>query len=206
MKMQSVLERPDINTLEEVARQAAACTQCPLHQGRTHSVFFDGNPAAPLMLIGEAPGQQEDETGVPFVGRAGQLLTKILESVSIDRKNDIYICNTVKCRPPGNRKPEQHEMDTCFQYLKAQIDLVRPKIILLSGATAVQDILQTKVGITKIRGQWFETPYYGAIAMPIFHPSYLLRNPSKEPGSPKWHMWNDIREVRRKLDEILAGA
>lgn len=188
-------------SLEELAREAAMCTRCVLSRTRTQAVFSDGNPQAPIMLIGEGPGQQEDETGVPFVGRAGQLLTQILSSVGIDRKRDIYICNTVKCRPPQNRKPEPEEMSACFPYLEGQLRWVKPKVILLAGATAVQDILKTKQGITRIRGQWFDTPF-GAKAMPIFHPSYLLRNPSKAKGSPKWLMWQDIQEVRRVLDEM----
>jgi len=189
-------------SLEELACEAAACTRCVLSRTRIQAVFSDGSPQASVMLIGEGPGQQEDETGVPFVGRAGQLLTQILASVGIDRKRDIYICNTVKCRPPQNRKPEPEEMSACFPYLEGQIYWVKPKIILLAGATAVQDILKTKQGITKIRGQWFDTPFGGAKAMPIFHPSYLLRNPSKAPGSPKWHMWQDIKEVRRMMEEM----
>jgi uracil-DNA glycosylase len=188
-------------SLEELAREASTCTRCVLSRTRTQAVFSDGNPQAPIMLIGEGPGQQEDETGVPFVGRAGQLLTQILASVGIDRKRDIYICNTVKCRPPQNRKPEPEEMSACFPYLEGQLHWVKPKVILLAGATAVQDILKTKVGITRIRGQWFDTPF-GAKAMPIFHPSYLLRNPSKEKGSPKWLMWQDMKEVRRVLEEM----
>jgi DNA polymerase len=188
-------------SLEALAREASVCTRCVLSRTRTQAVFSDGNPQASVMLIGEGPGQQEDETGVPFVGRAGQLLTQILSSVGIDRKRDIYICNTVKCRPPQNRKPEPEEMSACFPYLEGQLYWVKPKIILLAGATAVQDILKTKQGITRIRGQWFDTPF-GAKAMPIFHPSYLLRNPSKAPGSPKALMWQDIKEVRRVLDEM----
>ena len=188
-------------SLEELARLAKDCTRCVLSRTRTHAVFAEGNPKASIMLIGEGPGQQEDETGIPFVGKAGQLLTQILASVGITRPNDIYICNTVKCRPPQNRKPEPEEMSACFPYLEGQIHGVKPKIVLLAGATAVQDILRTKVGITKIRGQWFDTPF-GAKAMPIFHPSYLLRNQSKAEGSPKWLMWQDIREVRRMLDEL----
>jgi uracil-DNA glycosylase family 4 len=188
-------------SLEELAHEAATCTRCVLSRTRTQAVFSDGSPKAPIMLIGEGPGQQEDETGVPFVGRAGQLLTQILSSVGIDRKRDIYICNTVKCRPPQNRKPEPEEMSACFPYLEGQLHWVKPKVILLAGATAVQDVLKTKQGITRIRGQWFDTPF-GAKAMPIFHPSYLLRNPSKAQGSPKWLMWQDIKEVRRVLDEM----
>jgi DNA polymerase len=188
--------------LEAVRQTAAGCTRCTLHCGRTRSVFSDGNPRAPLMLVGEGPGQNEDETGIPFVGRAGQLLTKILEAIQIDRQKDIYICNVVKCRPPENRKPTPEEMRACFPFLQAQIDFIRPKIILLAGATALEGVLGIKSPITKIRGQWLETPYHGAKAMAIFHPSYLLRNPSKEPGTPKWQTWQDVQEVRHALDAL----
>jgi len=200
-----MLDAPfDVNnpvSLEALAKEAAVCTRCVLSASRTQVAFSDGSPKAPIMLIGEGPGQQEDETGVPFVGRAGQLLTQILSSIGIDRKRDIYICNTVKCRPPGNRKPEPNEMAACRPYLEGQIYWVQPKIILLSGGTAVEDVLGIKTGITKIRGQWFDTPY-GIKAMPIFHPSYLLRNQSKAKGSPKWLTWQDMQEVRRVLDTM----
>jgi DNA polymerase len=192
------------SSLDEAAREAAVCTRCVLHTGRTHSVFSDGNPKAPLMLIGEGPGQNEDQTGIPFVGKAGQLLTQILASVNIERKTDIYICNIVKCRPPQNRAPLPAEMAACFPYLQAQIDLVRPKLILLAGATAMKGVLGIQTGITKVRGQWFDTAYHGAKAMPIFHPSYLLRNQSRAVGSPKWLMWQDIQEVRRALDALQS--
>lgn len=192
-------------SLDLLAERATTCTRCDLQFSRTHAAFSDGNPRAPLMLIGEGPGQQEDEQGVPFVGRAGQLLTKILASVGIDRKKDIYICNTVKCRPPNNRKPEPWEMEACFPYLLGQIYHVRPRLILLCGATAVQDILKNKTGITKLRGKWFDTPFYGARAMPIFHPSYLLRNSVWKEGSPKWLTYQDMLEVRRQLDALAAA-
>lgn len=188
-------------TLEEVEKVCSMCFKCKLSKSRTKVVFSDGNPQAKLMLIGEAPGRNEDEQGKPFVGKAGQLLDKILETQNITREENIYICNTVKCRPPDNRVPEPDEMDACAEYLDAQIQLIRPKIILLSGATAVKRILNTKIGISKIRGQWFDGPF-GSKIMPIFHPSYLLRNQSKEPGSPKWLMWQDIQEVRKALDAL----
>jgi uracil-DNA glycosylase len=191
-----------LSSLRMCADEAAQCTRCPLHQGRTQSVFADGPSSAKLMLIGEGPGQNEDETGVPFVGRAGQLLTQILTSVNIQRDKDIYICNVVKCRPPQNRAPLPEEMAACFPYLEEQIRLVRPRLILLAGATAMKAVLNIKEGITKVRGQWFETAFDGAKAMPIFHPSYLLRNQSIAVGSPKWLMWQDIQEVRRQLDAL----
>jgi DNA polymerase len=188
-------------SLADVQAAAAVCTLCGLCETRTNVVFYDGNPQAKLMIIGEGPGQHEDETGVPFVGKAGQLLTRILESVNIDRKNDVYICNVVKCRPPQNRVPAREEMDACRLYLDAQIDFIKPKIVLLAGATAVQAVLKVKDPISRIRGKWF--PFTnGAKLMPIFHPSYLLRNDSKAVGSPKWLLWQDIQEVRRALDAL----
>lgn len=186
-------------TLEEVRAEALNCQKCGLCSSRTNVVFNDGNPDAKLMIIGEGPGQQEDETGIPFVGRAGKLLDKILESVEIDRKTQTYICNIVKCRPPGNRVPTPDEAAACRPYLEAQIEFVKPKLILLAGATAVQHILKVKDPISRIRGKWFEYKN-GARVMPVFHPSYLLRNDSREVGSPKWLMWQDIQEVRRALD------
>lgn len=186
------------SSLAEVASEAATCVRCNLCEKRTNVVFHDGNPKAKLMIIGEGPGEREDATGVPFVGKAGQLLDKILASVNIDRQSDTYICNIVKCRPPQNRVPTSDEASSCRPYLEAQIAFVKPQLILLAGSTAVQHILQLKQPISKIRGKWFE--YHGAKAMPIFHPSYLLRNDSKEVGSPKWLMWQDIKSVRKMLD------
>lgn len=185
----------------EAARMAAvSCRLCQLCETRTNVVFADGNPEARLMIIGEGPGEREDKTGVPFVGKAGQLLDKILGSVNIDRKTDTYICNIVKCRPPQNRVPSIDEAAQCRPYLDAQINFVRPQLILLAGTTAVQYVLQVKQPISKIRGKWFE--YLGSKVMPIFHPSYLLRNESKEVGSPKWMMWQDIKLVRKTLDSL----
>jgi uracil-DNA glycosylase family 4 len=190
----------NLASLEEVRKQALQCRACGLCETRTNVVFADGNPEAKLMIIGEGPGQHEDETGLPFVGRAGQLLDKILLSVDIDRKKDAYICNIVKCRPPQNRVPTKEEAQTCRPFLEEQITFVKPEIILLAGATAVQYILQVKDPISKIRGKWFE--YRGARAMPIFHPSYLLRNDTKAVGSPKWLMWQDIKLIRQTLDSL----
>ncbi|MDX2098651.1 MAG: uracil-DNA glycosylase [Leptolyngbyaceae cyanobacterium bins.59] len=190
-------------TMEQMGVHCNQCQRCGLAAGRTHAVVGRGNPEAPILIVGEGPGQNEDETGLPFVGKAGQLLEKILESVRLSLETDVYICNVVKCRPPGNRTPEQPEIDACRGYLLEQIRMVDPKIILMTGATAVRGITGNKQGITKIRGQW--TEWQGRLCMPIFHPAYLLRNPSKEKGSPKWLMWQDIREVRTKLDE-LTGA
>jgi uracil-DNA glycosylase len=186
-------------TLDEAKKAALNCALCGLCEGRNNVVFSDGNPEARLMIIGEGPGQQEDLTGLPFVGKAGQLLDKILASVGLDRKIDAYICNIVKCRPPGNRVPEPEEMEKCRPYLEAQISLIKPGIIMLAGSTAVRGVLRVSDPMSRIRGKWFDHPI-GAKLMPVFHPSYLLRNDSREQGSPKWLMWQDIREVRRMLD------
>lgn len=177
------------------------CKLCELCRGRSNVVISRGNPEARLMIIGEGPGQQEDLTGLPFVGRAGQLLDKILASVDIDRDKDVYICNVVKCRPPGNRVPDPEEMEKCRPFLDAQIELVKPAIIMLAGSTAIQSVLKSKDPVSRIRGKWFQHES-GAKVMPVFHPSYLLRNDSREVGSPKWLMWQDIKEVAKALKEL----
>ncbi|ALF55809.1 DNA polymerase [Nostoc piscinale CENA21] len=188
--------------MTELAQHCNQCQRCELGQTRTHAVVGRGNLNAPIMIVGEAPGQSEDETGLPFVGRSGQLLEKILASVNLSTEQDVYIGNINKCRPPNNRVPTPNEMAACIPYLLEQIRLVDPQIILLTGATAVKGLTGEKQGITKIRGQWIE--WEGRLCMPIFHPSYLLRNPSKEKGSPKWLMWQDIQAVRAKYDEIAG--
>lgn len=186
--------------MSELAQHCNQCQRCELGQTRTHAVVGRGNLNAQIMIVGEAPGQNEDETGLPFVGRSGQLLEKILASVNLTTEEDVYIANINKCRPPNNRVPTPSEMAACLPYLSEQIRLVDPKIILLTGATALKGLTGEKQAITKIRGQWIE--WEGRLCMPIFHPSYLLRNPSKEKGSPKWLMWQDIQGVRAKYDEI----
>ena len=154
------------------------------------------------MIIGEGPGYYEDQSGLPFVGKAGQLLDRILASVNLDKDRDVYICNVVKCRPPGNRVPTEEEASSCRSYLDAQIKFVQPKIILLAGATAMKSVLQVNSSISRMRGKWLDHKN-GAKVMPIFHPSYLLRNDSRKAGSPKWLMWQDIKEVRKQLDILL---
>lgn len=191
----------DIAALTAHCRQ---CQRCDLAATRTHVVVDRGHPQADIMIIGEGPGQNEDETGLPFVGKAGQLLEKILESVGLNSEQDVYICNMVKCRPPGNRVPTPEEIAACRPYLLEQIRLVDPKIILLTGATAVRGVTGQREGITKIRGQWL--PWEGRLCMPIFHPAYLLRNPSREKGSPKWLMWQDIQTVKAKLAELRSST
>ncbi|MCT7950761.1 uracil-DNA glycosylase [Ancylothrix sp. C2] len=187
-------------SMTQLAKHCNECYRCELGASRTHAVVGRGNLQANLMIIGEAPGQHEDETGLPFVGRSGQLLEKILASVGFNSEQDIYICNINKCRPPENRVPTPQEIAACKPYLLEQIRLVDPKVILLTGATSVKALTGNKSAISKIRGTWIE--WEGRLCMPIFHPSYLLRNPSQEKGSPKWLMWQDIQAVRAKLDEL----
>lgn len=190
--------------LEKIKEKCFGCHKCILGDTRNNIVFSDGAANPKLMLIGEAPGFYEDKLGKPFVGKAGQLLDRIFASVGLTREKDVYICNTVKCRPPENRNPLPEEKEACWEYLKAQIDVIQPKIILLCGNVAVQSILGNVGGITKIRGKWFEGSevVHGAKLMPIFHPSYLLRNDSREKGSPKWLMWQDIQEIKREYDKL----
>ncbi len=187
--------------LNLIKTKCSKCEKCSLCKSRTQTVFSAGVPNNKLMLIGEAPGFYEDKQGEPFVGKAGQLLDKILECVGFSRKENIYICNTIKCRPPENRDPLPEEKQACREYLDKQIEILQPRIILLCGRVAVNSMLETTQGITKIRGRWFEGPYFSKM-MPIFHPSYLLRNDSKEKGSPKWLMWQDIKEVRKVYDQL----
>lgn len=190
-----------IEELNKVKEKCLNCTKCGLCKTRTNIVFSGGVPNRKMMLIGEAPGYYEDMKGEPFVGKAGQLLDKILASVDLDRKRDLYICNTLKCRPPQNRDPLPEEKAACREYLDAQIKILQPRIILLCGKVAADSMLDTTQGITRIRGKWFEGPYFSKM-MPIFHPSYLLRNDSREKGSPKWLMWQDIREIKKIYNQL----
>jgi DNA polymerase len=183
--------------LEELTAHCQTCHRCELGSTRINSVVGRGNPQASIVVIGEAPGENEDQQGLPFVGRSGQLLEKILASVELSTTEDVYICNVVRCRPPENRVPTATEIAACKPYLLEQIRLVDPKIVLLTGATAVKAITGKTDPISKIRGTWFE--WENRLCMPIFHPSYLLRNPSKEVGSPKWLMWQDMQKVKEKL-------
>ena len=163
-------------------------------------VFGEGNPDAQLMIIGEAPGEDEDLSGRPFVGRAGRLLDKILEAVEINRE-DIYICNIVKYRPPGNRNPTASELKISEPVLFKQIELINPQIIATLGNISSQYLLNTSQGITKIHGEFFD--WHGGIKLiPIYHPAYLLRNPSREKGKPKWQTWQDMKKLKRALDEL----
>ncbi len=184
--------------LTEVKKEVEQCTLCALATTRTHTVFGEGNPDAVIMFIGEAPGEEEDRTGKPFVGKAGQLLTRILQSVHISRE-EVYIANMLKCRPPNNRTPKEEEMEACFPYLEAQIALVNPSIIVTLGSVSTSFLLQTKESISKLRGRWFEWRG-GKKIFPMFHPSFLLRYESRAVGSPRYLTWMDIQEVKRVYD------
>ena len=186
--------------MEQIGEHCNRCHRCELGNSRTHAVIGRGNPQASILIVGEAPGQNEDETGLPFVGRSGKLLDKILESVDLSAETDVFIANVIKCRPPKNRPPTAKEIEACKPYLLEQIRILDPKIILLTGATALKGLLSDKRPISKIRGQWIE--WEGRLCMPIFHPSYLLRNPSREPETPKWFMWQDMQAIKAKLDEF----
>ncbi len=204
------------SSLKEAKLNALKCKNCSLCEGRTNVVFSDGVENAKLMIIGEGPGATEDEQGLPFVGRAGKMLDKVFESVGLNRKEHLYICNIVKCRPPENRAPFEDEALACRDYLEAQIKYQNPKIIILAGATAIRGILKTKqFAITKVRGEWIDIEKIkelngrdksllaGRKIMAIFHPSYLLRNEwNKAPGSPKALMWKDIQEIKRVFDSL----
>ena len=190
-----------IQELEAIKEKCQSCKKCSLWNTRTNVVFSSGTANNKMVLVGEAPGYWEDQKGEPFVGKAGQLLDKIFECVGLSRKKDVYICNTIKCRPPENRDPLPEEKAACKEYLDAQLEVLKPKIILICGRVALNTFLPDKGGITKVRGQWFNGPY-GSKMMPIFHPSYLLRNGSREKGSPKWLMWQDIKEIKRVYDEL----
>jgi uracil-DNA glycosylase len=186
--------------ISQLATHCGLCQRCGLGATRINPVVGRGAINAPVMIVGEGPGQNEDEQGLPFVGKSGQLLEKILASVNFSTDREIYICNVVRCRPPDNRVPSPDEIAACKPYLLEQIRLVDPKVILLTGATALKALTGRKEGITKIRGEWIQ--WEGRLCMPIFHPAYLLRNQSKEEGSPKWLMWQDIKKVRAKLVEL----
>ena len=184
-------------TLEELRTFIGDCTRCKLAPLRKNLVFGVGNPNAELMFIGEGPGADEDAKGEPFVGRAGQLLTDIIERGMGIRRSDVYICNVIKCRPPENRNPEPDEVAACEPFMLRQIDLVKPKVIVGLGTFAVQAVLKVKTPISKLRGNWHEVR--GIRMMPTFHPAYLLRNPGD-----KRLVWADIQEVMKELGMPIA--
>ncbi|MDA2970178.1 MAG: uracil-DNA glycosylase [Actinomycetota bacterium] len=185
---------------EKLKKVCLDCKQCNLSKTRTNVVFGRGNPNTKIFVIGEGPGHNEDIEGLAFVGRAGKLLDAAFQSVGIDTNKDCYISNIVKCRPPNNRKPLNEEIQSCSSWLNQQINLINPRIIVLAGSTAVESYLHIKEPISKIRGKWIERD--GRKFMPIFHPSYLLRNPSKEKGKPKWLTWKDLKLVKTELEAL----
>lgn len=186
-----VLDRVEGDSLERIRADIGDCTRCRLSTRRNSIVFGVGNPRAELMFVGEGPGADEDAQGIPFVGRAGQLLTQMIEAMGLKR-DDVYIANVIKCRPPENRLPEKDEIATCSPFLIRQIDAIKPKVLVGLGACAVQTLLSAPVAITKIRGQWYD--FRGIRLMPTFHPAYLLRNPPAKPDA-----WKDLQKVMAVL-------
>jgi DNA polymerase len=176
----------------ELQRIATACTKCRLSKTRTQVVYGVGNPHADLMFIGEAPGRDEDLQGKPFVGRAGALLTDIIKAMKLTR-DDVYIANVIKCRPPENRNPEPDELDACRPFIRRQIELIQPKVIVTLGRFALQSLMEKGFSITAARGSWLE--YHGIKVMPTYHPAYLLRNPAA-----KKEVWQDMKKVMAKLE------
>ncbi|MBI4228897.1 MAG: uracil-DNA glycosylase [Deltaproteobacteria bacterium] len=184
-------------TLQEIREEIGDCTRCKLHEGRTNIVFGEGNPKARLVFVGEGPGRDEDIQGRPFVGRAGQLLTKIINAMGLKR-SDVYICNVVKCRPPGNRTPEQDEIGTCQQFLFKQLRSIDPKVIVCLGITAAQSVLNTRKKLGDLRGSFHN--YGHARLMVTYHPAALLRNPGfKKP------LWEDMQLVMKELGISKSG-
>ena len=179
-------------TLEQIWAELKDCTRCPLHEGRTHVVNTEGNPRARLMFVGEAPGADEDAQARPFVGKAGQLLTKIIEAIGFKRE-EVLIGNVNRCRPPANRAPMPDEAATCKPFLLREIAAVQPEVIVVLGNTAMKNLLDTRIGITRLRGEFQD--FKGIKVMPTFHPAYLLRDPSK-----KRETWEDLKKVRDYLD------
>lgn len=179
------------NSLEEIRRQLEACCCCKLGATRKNLVFGEGNPQAELVFVGEGPGADEDEQGRPFVGRAGQLLNDIIKAMKL-RREEVYICNIVKCRPPANREPEADEVAACLPYLLAQLEIIKPKFIITLGAPATRTLLNTKEPMHKLRGRFY--PWGESRLMPTYHPAYLLRNPAD-----KVKTWQDVQMVMEKL-------
>ncbi len=198
-------DRVEYESFDELIEVMMKMEDDPLFPAGTNMVIYRGNPDSQLMIIGEAPGTEEDRQGKPFVGRSGQLLDQILEAAGFDPNEDVFITNAVFRLPPGDggkplRKPTTDEIDFYKPYLLELIRLVDPLIMLLAGNAATESIIG-ETGITKLRGNWYN--WHGRWVMPIFHPAYLLRNPTRQPGGPKALTWQDIKEVRRKYDELL---
>src|SRR2546426_7918358 len=192
------IERVQNDSLERIRADIGDCKRCRLCERRTNIVFGDGNPKAQLVFVGEGPGADEDAQGLPFVGRAGKLLTQMIEAMGLQRK-DVYICNVVKCRPPENRQPEEDEVRTCSPFLFRQIDVIAPKVIVCLGAVAAKTLLQTNRGISQFRGEWLE--FRGRKLLATYHPAYLLRNPPA-----KSEVWKDLQKVMAVLGlEVKKG-
>jgi uracil-DNA glycosylase len=185
------IDRVENDTLERIREDLGECTRCRLHLQRNKIVFGAGNPRAELVFVGEGPGHDEDVQGLPFVGRAGKLLTQMIEAMGLTREQ-VYICNVVKCRPPENRKPEDDEVATCSPYLYRQLDVIAPKAIVCLGGTAAQELLKTKDSISRYRGTWFD--FRNTKLLATYHPAYLLRNPNA-----KGEVWKDLQKVMALL-------
>jgi uracil-DNA glycosylase len=184
-------ERIEGDSLERIQADIGECTRCKLHKSRHRIVFGDGNARADLVFVGEGPGEEEDRQGLPFVGRAGKLLTQMIEAMGLQREA-VYICNVVKCRPPSNRTPERDETSTCQPFLERQLEVIRPKVIVCLGSVAAQALLGTGEAMARVRGKWFD--WRGAKLLPTYHPAYLLRNPSA-----KAIVWDDLQLVMSEL-------
>jgi DNA polymerase len=192
------LGMPAFKTLDEVRGHLGECTRCKLHAGRKTIVFGVGTPKARLVFVGEGPGADEDAQGEPFVGRAGQLLTRIIEAIQL-RREDVYICNIIKCRPPGNRNPEPDEIAACEPFLKAQLAAIKPELICALGTFAAQTLLRTKEPISRLRGRFHA--YEGIPLLPTFHPAYLLRNPHE-----KRTVWEDMKLLQKEYQRLTRRA
>jgi len=192
------MDRIPGDTLLTIREDLGDCTRCKLHRCRHTIVFGDGNPKAELVFVGEGPGHDEDMQGLPFVGRAGKLLTQMIEAMGLQRR-DVYICNVVKCRPPENRAPEKDEVAACLPFLQRQLDAISPKVIVCLGSIAAQTLLQTNRGVSHYRGQWLE--FRGRRLIATYHPAYLLRNPNA-----KGEVWKDLQKVMAALGlEVKRG-
>jgi DNA polymerase len=190
-----------MRNLTVIQDEVKSCTKCELHATRTNTVFSRGNPEAAICIVGEAPGQDEDEKGIPFVGRSGSLLDKTLTEVGLDVEKDIYVCNIIKCRPPGNRKPTNTEISSCIGYLEEQLTLVKPKVIVALGNTAVSGLIKVNEGITRTHGKFYQRG--DVLVMPAYHPSYVLRNGTAGPVFEDFK--KDLASAIAKVKELRDG-
>lgn len=186
-----IRKKPKAETLEDIRKDLGDCRRCKLCKSRTHIVFGEGNPSARLVFVGEGPGYDEDIQGKPFVGKAGQLLNKIIKAMNLTREQ-VYICNIIKCRPPQNRNPEPDEIKACLPFLKRQVSAVSPEFICALGSVAIRALLDQEIFISRVRGKFFE--FKGIKVMPTYHPAYLLRNPNK-----KRDVWEDVQKIMKEI-------